>query len=163
IPEACRLVLQAAALGAGGEVFILDMGEPVRIVDLARRLIVLSGRRPDQVPIVFSGPRPGEKLFEQLALAGAEASRPRHPGIWVGRIDAVNWPERHRGLEELEELARAGYDAAVVRQLGALVPEYLAENIAREPIAAPAEQAAATYPREAGGGAQGAGGEGGKG
>jgi FlaA1/EpsC-like NDP-sugar epimerase len=121
----------------------------VRIVDLARRLIVLSGRRPDQVPIVFSGPRPGEKLFEQLALAGEEATRTRHPGIWVGRIDEVNWPELHRGLEELEELARGGYDAAVARQLGALVPEYLAEGVTREPIAATASQ--------------GAGGEGGQG
>src|SRR5207244_3059251 len=74
IPEACQLVLQAAALGAGGEVFVLDMGQPVRILDVAQRLIRCAGFEPGRdIAIVFSGPRPGEKLFEQLTLADEAA------------------------------------------------------------------------------------------
>ena len=73
IPEAARLVLQAAAIGESGQVLVLDMGEPVRIVDLARDLIRLSGRSVHEVPIVFSGLRPGEKLYEEL-LADTDAT-----------------------------------------------------------------------------------------
>jgi FlaA1/EpsC-like NDP-sugar epimerase len=73
IPEAARLVLQAAAIGDSGQVLVLDMGEPVRIVDLARTMIRLSGHSLEEIPVVFTGLRPGEKLFEEL-LADADAT-----------------------------------------------------------------------------------------
>ena len=75
IPEACRLVLQAAAMGQTGQVLVLDMGEPVRIEDLARTMIRLSGHTPDEIPIVHTGLRPGEKLYEEL-LADTETTVP---------------------------------------------------------------------------------------
>ncbi len=87
IPEASQLVLQAATMGRGGEIFILDMGEPVRIADLAEDLIRLSGLRPgDDIEIKFSGVRPGEKLFEELSVAEENADKTLHPKIFVGRL-----------------------------------------------------------------------------
>src|SRR5882762_10119162 len=85
IPEACQLVLQASSMGNGGEIFVLDMGEPVRILDLAQDLIALSGLRAgDDIEIRFSGIRPGEKLFEELSTDGEHADKTRHPKIFVG-------------------------------------------------------------------------------
>ncbi|GAG79693.1 unnamed protein product, partial [marine sediment metagenome] len=82
IPEASQLVLQAATMGKGGEIFVLDMGEPVKIVDLARELITLSGLRPgEDIEMVFTGPRPGEKLFEELSIKGEDMQPTRHPKI----------------------------------------------------------------------------------
>ena len=125
IPEACQLVLQAGALGQGGEVFVLDMGEPVRIVDLARRMIERAGLRPNiDVAITFSGIRPGEKLFEQLHFSAENASRTRHPAIWIGHIDEVVWPELSASLEALSRLAEDGDDAGVLCALADAIPEY---------------------------------------
>ncbi len=87
IPEASQLVLQAAALGAGGEIFVLDMGEPVKVLDLARDMIRLSGLVPfEDVDIVFTGVRQGEKLFEELEMTGEDLERTRHPKIFIGNI-----------------------------------------------------------------------------
>src|SRR5205807_1048540 len=88
IPEACQLVLQAATMGKGGEMFILDMGEPIKVVDLAKDLIQLSGFGPDEIPIVFTGIRPGEKLHEELCIAEEKAEKTRHPKIFIGRTQA---------------------------------------------------------------------------
>lgn len=90
IPEASRLVLQAGALAEGGEVFVLDMGEPVKIVDLARNLIKLSGYTEDEIPIVFTGMRPGEKMFEELLGEDEVHSEQVYPKIYRGKTPPVN-------------------------------------------------------------------------
>lgn len=87
IPEASQLVLQAGALGTGGEIFILDMGEPVKILDLAEDMIRLSGLQPyEDIDIVFSGIRPGEKLYEELEISGENLLKTGHPKIFIGKI-----------------------------------------------------------------------------
>ncbi len=89
IPEACRLVLEAAAMGKGGEIFVFDMGEPVRIADLADKMIRLSGKEPVDIAIVYTGLRPGEKLYEEL-LATSENTLPtHHPRILIGQVAPV--------------------------------------------------------------------------
>src|SRR5690606_4625761 len=108
IPEAVQLIIQAGAMGKGGEVFVLDMGEPVRIVDLARDLIRLSGYEPDKdIKIVYTGPRPGEKLFEELINDGEAVHRTNHEKIMVLN-GALADPKIVDGvLEELEQLLSA--------------------------------------------------------
>ena len=124
IPEAVQLVLQAAALGEGGEIFMLDMGEPVRIVDLARNLIRLSGLEPDvDIPIIFTGLRPGEKLHEQL-IDETESTLPtRYQKIRIVRTNgAVPLDE---GLALLWDALETHDDRRLLRVLQDLVPEYL--------------------------------------
>jgi FlaA1/EpsC-like NDP-sugar epimerase len=109
IEEAVQLVLQAAALAEEGEVFTLDMGEPVGIHDLARRVIRLSGHVPDKdIPIVFVGARPGEKLHEEVVDPGEEPLPSDHPGIVVARPPVPDRAALRRSLRELELLAVEG-------------------------------------------------------
>jgi FlaA1/EpsC-like NDP-sugar epimerase len=125
IPEASQLVLQAGVMGAGGEIFILDMGEPVKIVDLARDLITLSGFKPDEdIAIEFSGMRPGEKLFEELSTRSEHADRTKHPKIFVGHIPASAYADAVSATDGLLALARCDAAAPVRAALGAAVPEY---------------------------------------
>ncbi len=125
IPEACQLVLQAASMGRGGEIFILDMGEPVKIVDLARNLIRMSGLRPDEdIEIRFTGIRPGEKLFEELALQDEGAEKTRHPRIYVGRLAAQDWETIGRQVKELGRFADVTDPALIHAAFQAIVPEY---------------------------------------
>jgi len=124
IPEAAQLVLQAGAMGQGGEIFILDMGPPVRILDLAEEMITLTGLRPYvDMEISFTGLRPGEKLFEELELTGEHISKTRHPKILIGRLNAYPPEEVERALRYLEELAREGDGTAVRKFLNSLLPE----------------------------------------
>jgi FlaA1/EpsC-like NDP-sugar epimerase len=125
IPEASQLVLQAGAMGQGGEIFILDMGEPVKIVDLARDLITLSGLRPDDdIEISFSGIRPGEKLSEELSTAVEMAEKTRHPKVFTGRIKPHAWDAVVTGIDALLDLARSTEQDRVRSALGSLVPEF---------------------------------------
>jgi FlaA1/EpsC-like NDP-sugar epimerase len=131
IPEAAQLTLQAGALAVGGELFVLDMGEPVKIVDLARDMIELSGLRPEiDIALQFTGLRPGEKLFEQLLLSGEAYDKTPHPKICVGHIQSPSSELLKRELATLTSVAEAGDDARVRRCLTALVPEAKLSGIA---------------------------------
>ena len=124
IPEAAQLVLQAAALAETGQVFVMDMGESVRIVDLARKLIHLSGHTEAEIPIVFCGLRPGEKLYEEL-LADADTTLPTpHPRLRLAQLRSElpeDWLERLQGLVQDEA---AAVPAELRARLHGLVPEY---------------------------------------
>jgi FlaA1/EpsC-like NDP-sugar epimerase len=124
IPEACQLVLQAGSMGRGGEIYILDMGEPVKIVDLARDLIQLSGFQEDEIEIAFTGLRPGEKLFEELSVADENADKTRHPKIFIGKTTAQSLDAIRASLSHLEALVGTEDGEAIRRSLATIVPEY---------------------------------------
>ena len=124
IPEAAQLVLQAGAMGEGGEIFILDMGEPVRILDLAKEAITLSGLRPfEDIEIVFTGSRPGEKLFEELEITEEQMSRTRHPKIFIGKIAAYPEDEMQNCIDTLRILSTGGNEGEIRRFIGDFIPE----------------------------------------
>lgn len=126
IPEAVQLVLQAAVLGKGGEVFVLDMGEPVKIVDLARDLIQLSGLEVGRdVEIQFTGMRPGEKLYEELFVSGEQYHRTYHDKIYIaGNASSFVPDDLNESLNGLEASAARNDTAAIIRGLKNLIPEY---------------------------------------
>lgn len=125
IPEASQLVIQAATMGKDGEIFILDMGEPVYIADLAEDLIRLSGLRPgDDIEVQFTGLRPGEKLFEELSVESEAAEKTYHPKIFVGRIARRSQKELGLQLAALADAAQTGEFALIKAALQAIVPEF---------------------------------------
>lgn len=127
IPEAVQLVLQAGAMGRSGEVFVLDMGSPVRIMDLARNLIRLSGRVPDRdIQILITGPRPGEKLHEDLLTADEGVTASEHKRIYIARGDQsrLSSAEFAQILAEMEEAVKDSDDQRIRRLLCQAVPGY---------------------------------------
>jgi FlaA1/EpsC-like NDP-sugar epimerase len=129
IPEASQLVLQAASMGKGGEIFVLDMGEPVKIVDLARELITLSGFRPgEDIDIIFTRPRAGEKLFEELSIEGEDMQRTRHPKISIWKNIPMDRDRLRAGINELVAIAKTQAFSEIVRNIKELVPEYTGGN-----------------------------------
>jgi len=133
IPEASQLVMQAAAMGEGGEIFVLDMGKPVKIVQLAQDLIRLSGFSEDEIRIAFTGVRPGEKLFEELSADAENLAKTRHPKIYIGTIEGCT---RERVLEQLarmEAVLSSSCRAVVQRALSGLVPEMCEPSEAAAP------------------------------
>ncbi len=125
IPEACRLVIQAGAIAEGGEIFILDMGEPIRIVDLARNLIRLSGFEPDKdISIAYTGLRPGEKLFEELLLNVETAASTRIDKIFVEKSNPQGYREILKCLKILKKAVKES-DQETVSALKRVVPEFV--------------------------------------
>ena len=126
IPEACRLVLEAGTMGKGGEIFVFDMGEPVRIVDLAKRMIRLSGAVG--VEIKFSGLREGEKLYEEV-LNDAEQTKPTvHPKIMVAAVREYPYELAAKNENELLEISHSFDDMAIVKKMKEIVPEYRSQH-----------------------------------
>lgn len=124
IPEAAQLVLQAGAMGEGGEIFVLDMGQPVKILDLARDTITLSGLKlGEDIDIVFTGIRPGEKLFEELEVRDECLTKTRHPKIYIGKIAAYPEDAVRSALEQLAVLSENERDAELREFLSDFLPE----------------------------------------
>ncbi len=124
LSEATQLLLQAGLQGRGGEILVLDMGEPVRIVDLARDMIKLSGADPDKIAVVFTGLRPGEKLFEELLASEEETIPTSHPKLRIAQARAAN----HDAVGQMVtwcESDRAADDAQVRARLKTWIPEYM--------------------------------------
>ncbi|MDH4164141.1 MAG: polysaccharide biosynthesis protein [Nitrospirota bacterium] len=129
IPEAVQLIMQAGAMGQGGEIFILDMGEPVKIVDLARDMISLSGLEPDKdIKIVFTGLRPGEKLYEELLTQGEEIKSTLHEKIKVAAAEQINWPILLGNIEALLDELQKGFKDRTVNKIKLIVPDYQPEK-----------------------------------
>jgi FlaA1/EpsC-like NDP-sugar epimerase len=147
IPEAAQLVLQASAIGEGGEIFILDMGEPVRILDLAKDTITLSGLKPfEDIDIVFTGMRPGEKLFEELETTDEKMIRTRHPKIFIGRLAAYPEQQIRLALDRLSFFAMKGWEGELRKMLNDLLPEAQLKVTSEElPSIAPTFKEAAAH------------------
>jgi FlaA1/EpsC-like NDP-sugar epimerase len=129
IPEACQLVLEAAAMGSGGEIFVFDMGKPIKILNLAEKMIRLSGLKPyEDIPIIFTGLRPGEKLYEEV-LADKEHTLPtHHPKILIGKVREYNFEEIKPQIEKLINCFETQDNFKIVELMKKLVPEFESNN-----------------------------------
>lgn len=129
IPEACHLVLEAGAMGEGGEIFVFDMGSSVKIYDLARKMIQLSGLTLGKdIEIVFTGLRPGEKLYEEL-LSNKENTVPtHHPKILIAKVQKINLEEIQRDIEQLVLMLEKNDEQEIVRKMKHIVPEFKSQN-----------------------------------
>ena len=122
IPEACKLVLEAGTMGKGGEIFLFDMGKPVKIVNLAKRMIALSGAK--NIDIQFTGLRDGEKLYEEVLFDKENTISTTNPKIKVAKVREYDYATACKNEEELFELSHSFDDMAIVRKMKNIVPEY---------------------------------------
>lgn len=129
IPEACQLVIEAGVMGRGGEIFVFDMGEPVRIVDLARKMIRLAGKEPDRdIEIVFTGLRPGEKLYEELLNNAENTMATYHDKIMIARVREYDFQLVRGKIDRLIVSAKNHRALETVGQMKELVPEFISHN-----------------------------------
>jgi FlaA1/EpsC-like NDP-sugar epimerase len=125
IPEACQLVLEAGTMGKGGEIFIFDMGKPVKIIDLARKMILLSGMQPGKdIEIVFSGLREGEKLYEELLNQSEDTIPTHHEKILIGKVEPYAYDEINRYIELFFDLVHDKNELKMVALMKELIPEF---------------------------------------
>jgi len=129
IPEACQLILEAGMMGNGGEIYMFDMGDPVKIKDLAKRMIILSGLKLGKdINIVFTGLRPGEKITEELLNDKEKAMPTHHPKIMIGKVREYPFGVVAKEIQELIEMTSTGNDRNIVSKIKAIVPEYISNN-----------------------------------
>jgi FlaA1/EpsC-like NDP-sugar epimerase len=129
IPEACELVLEAATMGQGGEVFVFDMGESVKIIDLAKKMITLSGLRVDKdIEIRYTGLRPGEKLYEELLNNDENTLPTHHPKILIAEVNTPSYAYMEVATNDLNQLLSAGDNNAIVSKIKEIIPEYKSNN-----------------------------------
>jgi FlaA1/EpsC-like NDP-sugar epimerase len=129
ISEACQLVLQAGAMGKGGEIFVFDMGTPVRIADLATKMIQLSGLEPGKdIEIIYTGLRPGEKLYEELLAKKEDIIPTYHEKIMIARVRAYDYLKVKKQIQKLIQLAHGGNVWEVVQLMKKIIPEYKSNN-----------------------------------
>jgi FlaA1/EpsC-like NDP-sugar epimerase len=129
IPEAVQLVLEAGTMGTGGEIFIFDMGEPVKITDLALKMIKLAGLQPEKdIKIIYTGLRPGEKLYEELLNQGEHTMHTHHPKIKIAQVITYPYKEVSASIDELLTLNRQHDDVALVNKMKEIVPEFISKN-----------------------------------
>lgn len=135
IPEACSLVLEAACMGHGGEIYIFDMGKPVKIYDMARKMISLSGLRPDiDIKIVETGLRPGEKLFEELLNDKELTLATHHKKIMIAKVVTYDYADVRKNMVCLYEMLHTANNHDIVAQMKIMVPEYVSKNSKWEAI-----------------------------
>lgn len=129
IPEACMLVLEAGAMGDGGEIYIFDMGEPVKIVDLAKRMIRLAGYKVEEdIKIIYTGLRPGEKLYEELLNKKEITIATHHPKIMIAKVLEYDYDAISSKIDELIYYSKQCKDYLVVSQMKKIIPEFLSNN-----------------------------------
>lgn len=140
IPEACKLVLEAGTHGKGGEIFVFDMGEPVRIADLAKRMIQLSGAK--NVEIKYTGLREGEKLYEEVLNENENTLPSFHKKIRIAMVRNYEYEDALREIEELRDISVKYDDMETVRKMKQIVPEYVSKHSRYEVLDAPQAEAA---------------------
>jgi FlaA1/EpsC-like NDP-sugar epimerase len=125
IPEACQLVLEAGIMGNGGEIFLFDMGQSVRILDLAKKMILLSGLVPNKdIDIVFTGLRDGEKLFEELLNQKENTVPTHHEKIMIAKVQEYQYPQINSYIELFDDLVNDKNELKMVALMKELVPEF---------------------------------------
>ena len=129
IKEACQLVLEASSMGDGGEIFVFDMGESIKIIDLAHKMIQLAGLEIDKdIKIKIIGLRPGEKMFEETLNINESTSKTHHPKILIGKVSVVNLSEINKSIEKLIMFIKTQQNDEIIKQMKEIIPEYVSNN-----------------------------------
>ena len=129
IKEACQLVLEASSMGNGGEIYVFDMGESIKIIDLAKKMIQLAGLKIDKdIKIKIIGLRPGEKMFEETLNINENTSKTHHPKILIGKVSVVNLLDINKSIEKLKMFIKSQQNDQIIKQIKEIIPEYISNN-----------------------------------
>ena len=129
IPEACQLVLEAFTMGDGGEIYVFDMGESIKIIDLAKKMIKLAGLKINEdIHIKITGLRPGEKMYEELLNKDENTSQTHHPKILIGKVNKLEYKDIKYSSDQLIFLTKSQKNEEIVKKMKEMVPEYISNN-----------------------------------